>query len=294
MSDQTVRAIEKTLRYGALFNFPLTEEELRQYLIGVKAPGRVIPTGNFHKVGEYFTLRGREALVPLRQKNTNYTQKKIARAVKLSNWLRIFPGVRMVGLTGSVAARNAGPSDDIDLMIVTAPGRIWLTRATVLSVLSLAGLKRPDREGGYFDNQFCFNLWLEDSPYGLRIHQEDLYTAYEVCLMKPLLGGETYLKFLRINGWYRKFLPNFNPTFGMQLIQDSRLLQDLGHVAQYIIEISTLHILGWILEPLASFLSRRRITAKHQRGYHPGVRVSNRQLMFHPDSPRERILEQIS
>ncbi len=294
MRASLVKAIEKTLRYGALFSFPMREAEIRQYLIGVKLGSEELPKSSFSQVGEYWSLRGSEGLVKIRQSRVSPTQKKIDRSIRIANLLRFFPGIRMVGLTGSVAASNAGTKDDIDVLVVTAPGRIWLTRAIVLSVLGLLGLKRPDRDRGHFDNQFCFNMWLEDSPEGLAMANRDLYTAYEVCLMKPLFGGDTYKRFMEANAWRTKFLPNFNPDWGMQYLQDASLIQDTGHVAQSLIELPVIHVFGWLLEPLASFLSQRRIAVKHARGYHTGVLVSSTQLMFHPESPRNWILQQVS
>lgn len=288
--SQGATSVQQTLKYAELFQFPLTETELRQYLIGYRLGPRPIPAGPYQKVGEYYMLRGREALVRTRKLRERYTQEKIARAVKLSHLLRVFPGVRLVGLTGSVAAGNASRRDDIDLMIVTAKNRIWLTRALILGVFSLVGLKRPDKSEGHFDNKFCFNLWLEDSQTGMTMKNRDLYTAYEVCLMKPLLGGETYREFLHLNRWREAYLPNFTGGYGAQHIQDSKLTQDLGHVAQYVVELIFLHALGWILEPVAKYLSKRRIQGKHLRGYHTGVTVTDYQLMFHPASPRRQVL----
>lgn len=284
----------QTLKYGDLFQFPMTEVELRQYLIGHKISGQPIPSGPYRRVGEYYFLRGREELLKTRRLRERYTGEKIARAVKLSHLLRVFPGVRLVGLTGSVAAGNAARRDDIDLLIVTAPGRVWLTRAIILMLFGLTGVKRPDRSETHYDNKFCFNLWLEDSRPGLTIKNQDLYTAYEICLMKPLLGGETYRRFLRLNKWTERYLPNFSTSYGAQHIQDSKLTQDIGHVAQYILELVVLGIFGWFLEPLAKYLSKRRISLKHARGYHTDVTVTDRQLMFHPASPRRKVLSKIS
>lgn len=289
---QVPEAVQQTLKYADLFQFPLKETEIRQYLIGLKLGNRPIPAGPYKKVGEYYHLQGREDLVKVRRLRERYTKEKISRAIKLSHLLRIFPGVRLVGLTGSVAAGNAARRDDIDLLIVTAPKRIWLTRAIVLGVLGLTGLKRPDRSENHYDNKFCFNLWLEDTRAGLTTKNRDLYTAYEVCLMKPILGGEAYRRFLRLNKWTTRYLPNFSAGYGTQHIQDSKLTQDLGHVAQYALELILLRALGWFLEPLAKQLSRRRISSKHARGYHTDVTVTDHQLMFHPSSPRLKVLAQ--
>ena len=145
MSGKLTTAIEKTLRYGDQFDFAMTQPELEQYLIGHSGDLRVIPAGEFERIGEYFVTRGRERLVKIRKTRNAYTHKKITRAIQLSNWLRIFPGVRMVGITGSVAAGTAKRLDDIVLMRVTAAGRLWLTRLLVLCLMCLPGLNRPAR-----------------------------------------------------------------------------------------------------------------------------------------------------
>ncbi len=290
MSPNLAKAVATTLRYAEQFSFAMTPHEVHQFLIGHPHKTRLIPAGEYTRVGDYLVPRGREDLVKIRRTREIYTQKKIARAVILSNWLRVFPGVRMVGITGSVAAGNAKRSDDIDLLIVSARGRIWMTRMIVLAVMSLVGIKRPDRISSHYDNKFCFNIWLEESRGGLKIRNEDLYTAHEICLMKPLLGGAVYYRFLKINDWTKRYLPNFSADYGSQLIQDSRLWQGFGHVAQYILEVLVLGALGWALEPLAKALSKGRIESKHRRHYHSGVSVSDQQMMFHPESPRSKIL----
>lgn len=293
MNEGLGSAVEKTVRYAEFFDFPLTETELRQYLIGEKAPSS-LPLGSLARVGEFVMRPGREKLAAVRVKRSLYSQKKIARAIKVAHFLRIFPGVRMVGLTGSVAAHNAVKLDDIDLLIVTAAGRLWMTRAIIFVTLRILGLKRPDNFLSHYNaenrDKLCFNMWLEDSPGGLATRYQDLYTAYEVCLMKPLLGGETYYRFLKANRWTVQFLPNFSASFGGQYLQDSRLIQDLGHVAQYLAEGLVLWGLGWAFEPLARWFSRRRISWKETKRRSLGVFVSDQKLMFHPASPRERIL----
>lgn len=290
MSTRLIEAIDKTLRYGEIFSFPLTEVELRQYLIGARLDQEPLPAGNWQQQGEYFVRPGQERLVSRRRRRAIYTERKIARAIKLAGLLRFFPGVRLVGLTGSVAAHNAGKFDDIDLLVVTARDRLFLTRAIIFLILSLLGLKRPDAPLGHFDNKFCFNMWLEDSPPGLRTNHRDLYTAYEVTLMKPLFGGDVYYRFLKVNSWTSQFLPNFSGSYGAQYLQDSLLLQDLGHILQAFLELPVLFLAGSALEAFAKWFSKRRIITKESRRRSPDVVVTDSKLMFHPASPRRRVL----
>lgn len=293
MSARLMEAIDKTLRYGEIFSFPLNEVELRQYLIGEKLGSQPIPPGSWEQHGKYFIRPGQERLVSIRKRRAVYTTKKVERAIKLAGLLRLFPGVRMIGLTGSVAAHNAGKFDDIDLLVVTAPGRLFLTRAIVFVILSLLGMKRPDAPIGHFDNKFCFNMWLEDSKEGLETKNCDLYTAYEVTLMKPLFGGDVYYRFLKANSWTNRFLPNFSGSFGSQYLQDSLLLQDIGHVLQAILEIPVLWLAGPVLEAFVRWFSLRRIGIKESRRHSPDVMVTDSKLMFHPASPRLKVLNLI-
>ncbi len=41
----------------------------------------------------------------------------------------------MIAVTGALAMKNSGAGDDIDVLIVTAPDRVWLTRAFAIALV---------------------------------------------------------------------------------------------------------------------------------------------------------------
>ena len=98
---------------------------------------------------------------------------------------------------------NAVENDDIDLMIITAANRLWLTRL-LASLLLFPWLRR----GRKIHNRVCLNLWLDESA--LALTQRNLYIAHEICQAKPVFErNKTYQKFIAANLWYKKFLPNW-------------------------------------------------------------------------------------
>src|SRR5690606_6133029 len=110
------------------------------------------------------------------------------------------PFVRMVAVTGSLAVDNADEDDDLDFLIVTAPGRVWLTRAMVMAVGRLASLRGIT---------LCPNDLSAETA--LELPDRDFYTARELLQMRLIAGTATYIRMLETNAWWRDFLPNAEP-----------------------------------------------------------------------------------
>lgn len=187
----------KTLAYADIFDYPLTLEETKKWLIKGDAfvPGKESPDWNY--------LPGRAELVRLRQRREQSSRKKLANVKKLAMVFRLIPFIKLVCITGALAMNNADKNDDIDLMVVTARNRLWLTRL-ITSLLLFPWLRR----GQKINNRLCLNLWLDESA--LAIKSRNLYIAHEICQAKPIFErGNTYQKFIRANLWYKQFLPNW-------------------------------------------------------------------------------------
>src|SRR5262245_19197410 len=118
------RAIVATLLYFDLFSFPLRADELIRYAhqhLGHDLPG----TGEWwdshrtpHSPQPYHYLKGRASSVPRRAELTTVSTAKLARANKYARLLQLLPGVRFVGIIGSLAMASAVPEDDIDFLII--------------------------------------------------------------------------------------------------------------------------------------------------------------------------------
>lgn len=201
------RAILLTVLYADLFDYPLTADEIYHRLIGVPAgPGDfqrdlISLAGPYlSEAGGYFTWRGREVLVALRQERLAAGQLAWSWALRYARWLARIPFVRMIAVSGSLAVDNSGPEADIDLFIITERDRLWISR---LGLVLFRVLTR--RLSGRFSFAACPNYLVSMSA--LEIEQQDLYTAHEVIQIVPLWGTQAYTQFLQANEWVRRFLP---------------------------------------------------------------------------------------
>ncbi|MCS7221669.1 MAG: hypothetical protein N0A15_10285 [Anaerolineae bacterium] len=205
-SSSTIEAaILQTIAYADVFDYPLTVEEVHRYLVGMPASLAVVraslnsaPLSRLlvHRQ-EFFALPGRASLVTLRRRRAEVARKMWTRATHYGRMMAALPFVRMVAVTGALAMDNVEPGDDMDYLIITEPGRLWLCRALIIVLVKLAA-----RRGDFI----CPNYLL--SERALVFQERTLYTAHELTQMVPLAGLTVYHRLRRLNGWTARFLPN--------------------------------------------------------------------------------------
>ncbi len=274
------RAIVATLLYYDLFDFALRAHEVQRFA------HRAGPGGHFelHEIpheAEWWSseedvwfLKGREHLRARRAELARESAEKLVRARRWARLLQIIPGVRFIGVTGSLAMEGAVAEDDIDLLIIAARGRLWQTRALVLAALWSLGVKRQDDGRADHPDQVCANIFLGEDD--LTIPEQNIFIAHEICQMLPLFGPGAYRHFIQANAWAREFLPQWQPIEPKW--QDRLPLR----AAQRAFEIA---LGGPIRRGVERELSRRqlaRIQHKHARGHNVGVKLTPTQLRFHP------------
>ncbi len=200
--------ILQAVSYADVFDYPLTEEEIHRYLVGVPAsrsevraaldgPHLIPRTIECHD--GFYTLPGRSALVETRRRRSAAAARIWRRAERYGRLIARLPFVRMVAVTGALAVGNAEPDDDIDYLIVTVPGRLWLCRAFVILLVRIAAGR---------GDEICPNYFLAEEA--LALPERDLFTAHELVQMVPIAGQATYERMMRLNGWTQALLPNAN------------------------------------------------------------------------------------
>jgi len=276
--------ILKTLVYSDIFDFPLNKKELWQYLIGAdekikkEAFTDQLQRAN-DKIGYsngWYFLKGRADIVKKRLKREKISREKIYIAKKIVAVLSVIPTICLIGISGSVAMKNAETGEDIDFFIITRKNTLWFTRFFSLFILQLLGMRRKRKET-HVVNKICINMLLDENQLLLPKERHDLYTAHEVVQMMPLLvRNDMHKKFLSTNSWVKKFLPNTTK----QIIEKNQ------HPYYSIVAL-----------PICYFLTFIEFLAKHtQLWYMKNQRtietVTNGFVAFHPQDARERILEE--
>jgi hypothetical protein len=196
-------AIIKAVAYADIFDYPLRPPEVQRYLVGVTAPLRLVLavldegcTG-LMRDGDFVMLEGRAQLPTIRRRRATVAARMRPRALAFARLVAGLPFVRMVGLTGALAVANVEADADIDYLIVTAPGRLWLCRALVIALVRLAGQR---------NGVICPNYLI--STRALALPNPSLYSAHELTQMLPLAGSSVYCALRAANRWTAEFLPN--------------------------------------------------------------------------------------
>lgn len=279
------QAILRTLVYSDIFNFPLTEKELWFFL---KSDSKITKT-QFHqackdihtvsKIEKYYCLKGKEKSVIQRKQRARTSEAKYYTARKVSRVVSAIPTIMFIGVSGSVAAKNASEEADIDLFVIVKHNTLWISRLLFLSSLAWMGLRRRKNTPS-MRNKICVNMLVDEYSLLLPIDRQDVYTAHEIAQMKPLFDRQkTYTKFLKTNSWIRFLMPNALEEI-FSLCQHAAWSQSRNsELLQRIIGNSLFELLAKKLQ-----LARIHRTLTTET-------ISHGLLAFHPVDARKKVLK---
>ncbi|MBC8162752.1 MAG: hypothetical protein H7Z42_16195 [Roseiflexaceae bacterium] len=197
-------AVLQAVAYADVFDYALTVPEIQRYLVGLRAAlpevehaiAGLTPDMLITRRG-FVVLSHHEHAVETRAQRAAHAATLWPKAQHYGNLIGDLPFVRMVAITGALAVDNVQPGADIDYLIVTEPGRLWLCRALIIALVRLA-----EHQGAIV----CPNYLL--SERALILDERNLYTAHELAQMVPISGQATYMRMRQLNSWADQFLPN--------------------------------------------------------------------------------------
>ncbi len=285
-SREVRNSIFKTLCYADCFDYPLTKEELWQFLISTATIDRTMfgkvltefpPLGWEHENGFYF-LCGRQGITKKRNERKLISRDKLRHVRKIIKLLSFVPTVLLIGISGGLALDNSREEDDIDLFVITSRGNIWLTRLILILLLKLMGQYRG--QGKRQSQKFCLNMLLDEEALTLSKERQNLYSAHEVIQLLPMFERRNiYREFLNANLWITKFLPN-----GLNLRRlGDRDIKRVKEKLFYILISRYLNIFEHLAKTVQLIYIKRHITTET---------ISDHFLAFHPFDYKNYVLNE--
>jgi hypothetical protein len=272
------RAFLQSVIYAALFDYPLTPAQLRESLLGQTADetalirwyeGSEYLNATIDFVDGYFFPRGRHDVLYTRAEREAISRTMLAEMAGPLNLVTRMPFVRLVALSGSLAHLNASDDADLDLFVITCPGRVWTVAVATLLIARLRGWRK----------RLCLNYVI--SERALWIAPADLFSANQIVHLQPITGNDAYRRFLEANHFVERFYPNFRP----------RPVTEQLHCS-WLIETALNLTIAPIAERLCRWLYRAHLGRRaHTWKSRDQVRLDPDCLKLHTHSHRREVME---
>jgi alpha-1,3-rhamnosyl/mannosyltransferase len=192
--------------YADLFDYPLAVDELAENTIGAPiAPAtaeRVLTADprlreRIDVTDGFVFCRGRGHLVARRHDQAALTDALIREHRAHLARLAGLPFLRMLAFSGGTSHKNSSSRHDLDLFIVTAPGRTWLVYLLIVIVSRVTRCR----------DAICANYLIDEAHLELP-RTGDLFTAHELLYARPVLGEDVRRRMFELNPWIFDRYPN--------------------------------------------------------------------------------------
>ncbi|MBI4032509.1 hypothetical protein HY374_02265 [Candidatus Berkelbacteria bacterium] len=283
------RAILTPLVFFSLFDRPVLKTSLHQLAYRCSLTGRQVE-GTIERLegkGRIVTRHGYVALtrcernVPLAQARDRLSDELWQDARRVIANLAAVPFVKLIAVVNSLAFHNAHAGSDVDLLVVTEPGRLAIARDHLNAHLTLWRRRNThgDKRG-----KLSVDVWMDASDLSLgsfRLRPRDIYFEYWTAWIASVLNrDQTYEQLLAANPWLHRVFPQHKPHTVHQVTPDP-VLERRRAAWEAFYRSSLGQRLGawqaeWQHERLARFEERVRTKGT--------VLISPRRLRFHvPD-----------
>jgi predicted nucleotidyltransferase len=206
-TEKAELTILKTLIYFDIFDYPLSEDEIKSFLVQSvndssfrSAIQQLVTDGIVFKIGEFYSLRDDWQKREKRLQGNRRAQKLLLKAAKIGAFLHRFPFVRAIAISGSLSKNYAEEKADIDFFVITKANRLWIAR-TILHLF---------KKFTYIigrQHLYCMNYFIDEKA--LTIQEKNIYTATEIVTLFPVSGSRSIHIFFESNSWVEEWLPDY-------------------------------------------------------------------------------------
>ncbi len=186
----------------------MSEAAFADTLTTLICAGQVVETGNLLFAADRYN----ELEAICRQKKA-WSRQLFQQHRTCVRWVTRLPWIKYVGLTGANAFESCRQRDDIDLFIVTARHRLWLTYLILVVLSKLLGKREL----------LCVNYLVDEDHPG--VPQHNYYTAVQITQMVSLYNPAFKNRLLEANAWVFDCLPNMrdaNNSDAFYLLEEAK------------------------------------------------------------------------
>lgn len=206
-------AVLDMVTYFAVFNMPVSMEHLVNYLpvranhLAVGAVVReLIIEKKLQRIGDTYGLRGmRYVRVDSRALEREALLK---RARKIGRTIGLLPFVRAVVVVNSVALGNVHEESDIDFLIVTTPGRVFVAKGLLWRISTWLRLIETEQHKA---GQISLGMFMTTRGVPLErdiMKENEPHLIYWLLTAVPVYGRKIWSEILQASPYVKQRTPN--------------------------------------------------------------------------------------
>ncbi|MBD3361156.1 hypothetical protein GF366_05150 [Candidatus Peregrinibacteria bacterium] len=123
-----------------------------------------------------------------------------AKTKRYVRFLQAVPFLKMVAVCNNLAFGKVNKKSDIDLFIVAKKNRLFIVRSFVTLFLQILGVRRHHKN---IKARFCLSFFIDEENLDLSkiAIKNDIYLAYWIKTMIPIIERNVFKNFLEKNKW---------------------------------------------------------------------------------------------
>ncbi|MFH1547046.1 MAG: hypothetical protein ABIC57_01015 [bacterium] len=166
--------------------------------------------GGFLSKNKRYKVKGDWIGTPLSLMNkskTEESEEKIEMAKDLAGYFHLIPWIMFAAVSGSVSFGSAQKYSDIDIFLVVAKNRLWITRGLEEVLFNILGVRKVLWRKGT-KNKLCINFYTSENNLSLDIKKKHRFlTALETVMLKPIFKESYHHLLMSKNRWVQKYFP---------------------------------------------------------------------------------------